>query len=150
MEREDYPSDLTGAQRETNEKLLPPAKRRGRRREVSRRDVVDARLYANRTGCQWRAVPHDFPHWKTVYNLFWEWRNAGTTAPAVWATWNPTRDIIDVQTADFNADGLIDIAGRDADNGQWRVNLSTGTSFGPTEFWAAPVLSGARPRKKTR
>lgn len=57
-------------------------------------------------------------------------------APAAWATWNPTRDIIDVQAADFNADGLVDIAGRDADNGQWRVNLSTGTSFGPTEFWA--------------
>lgn len=77
MEREHYPSDLTDAQWETVEWLLPPPARRGRPREVSHREVVNAVLYVNRTGCQWRALPHDFPCWKTVYNIFWEWRNTG-------------------------------------------------------------------------
>ena len=77
MEREHYPTDLTDAQWEMIDGLLPPPASRGRPREVSRRDVVNAVLYVNRTGCQWRALPHDFPHWKTVYNIFWEWRTSG-------------------------------------------------------------------------
>jgi len=40
--------------------------------------VINAVLYVARTGCQWRQLPHDFPHWKTVYNIFWNWRNDGT------------------------------------------------------------------------
>lgn len=24
-------------------------------------------LYVDRTGVQWRYLPHDFPHWNTVY-----------------------------------------------------------------------------------
>jgi putative transposase len=35
-------------------------------------------LYVNRTGCQWRNLPHDFPKWKTVYNNFLKWRDDGT------------------------------------------------------------------------
>lgn len=77
MEREHYPSDLSDAQWQVMENLLPAPKRRGRPRTVNLRDVVDAVLYVNRTGCQWRALPHDFPHWKTVYNIFWTWRTNG-------------------------------------------------------------------------
>ena len=45
---------------------------------MCRRWVIDATLYVTRTGCQWRQLPHDFPHWKTVvYNVFWKWRNEG-------------------------------------------------------------------------
>lgn len=40
--------------------------------------MINAVLYVARTGCQWRQLPHDFPHWKTVYNIFWNWRNDGT------------------------------------------------------------------------
>jgi putative transposase len=78
MEREYYPSDLSDAQWKLIEPQLEPAKQRGRPREVDRREVVNAILYVDRTGCQWRALPHDFPHWKTVYDLFWRWRNDGT------------------------------------------------------------------------
>lgn len=78
MEREHYPSDLTDAQWKLIEPLLPPASRRGRPRELVRRDIADAILYVVRTGCQWRQLPHDFPKWKTVYDLFWRWRNDGT------------------------------------------------------------------------
>jgi putative transposase len=40
--------------------------------------VVDAILYRNRNGCTWRALPHDFPAWRTVYNYFTRWRDDGT------------------------------------------------------------------------
>jgi putative transposase len=34
------------------------------------REVVNALFYRNREGGSWRALPHDFPAWKTVYNYF--------------------------------------------------------------------------------
>jgi transposase len=39
----------------------------------------------NRTGCQWRALPHDFPKWKTVYTVFWRWRRDGVCLRVVFA-----------------------------------------------------------------
>jgi putative transposase len=39
--------------------------------------ILNAVLYLNRTGCQWRALPHDFPKWKTVYTIFRRWRLDG-------------------------------------------------------------------------
>ena len=42
------------------------------------RDVVDAIFYRNRNGCTWRALPHDFPTWRTVYNYFIQWTADGT------------------------------------------------------------------------
>jgi putative transposase len=35
-------------------------------------------MYVVRSGCQWRMLPHDFPHWNTVYGIFWKWRRDGT------------------------------------------------------------------------
>jgi putative transposase len=42
------------------------------------REVVNAIFYRNRNGCTWRALPHDFPPWRTVYNYFkwWKWGGA--------------------------------------------------------------------------
>ena len=42
------------------------------------RAVIDAIFYVDRTGCQWRALPHDFPPWSTVWTYFRPWRNDGT------------------------------------------------------------------------
>ena len=66
-------------------RLLPPPSRVGRPRRVCRRQVVNAILYVNRTGCQWRQLPRDFPKWPTVYDLFWHWRLHG-----VWQTIHDT------------------------------------------------------------
>ena len=76
MNGTNYPSDLTDEQWQIISKLLPPRKKRGRP-PVDRREIVNAILYVNRTGCQWRALPHDFPKWKTVYTVFWRWRKDG-------------------------------------------------------------------------
>jgi len=73
---EQYPSDLRNGQWQVIRRLLPKRAKRGRR-PIDRRLVLDAILYVNRTGCQWRALPHDFPKWKTVYTIFWRWRQAG-------------------------------------------------------------------------
>ena len=42
------------------------------------REVMNAVLYVLRNGIVWRALPHDFPPWKTVYHYFSTWRRDGT------------------------------------------------------------------------
>ena len=76
MNRQEYPSDLSDGQWRIIQQVLPKWNGRGRP-PICRRWVVNAILYVARTGCQWRQMPHDFPHWKTVYNIFWSWRKAG-------------------------------------------------------------------------
>lgn len=51
---------------------------RGRPSEVDLRAVVDAVLYVLHEGCRWRALPHDFPAWQTVYWYFARWADDGT------------------------------------------------------------------------
>lgn len=77
MERKHYATDLTDEQWEIIEPLLPKPCDRGAPRTIERREVVNAVLYLNRTGCAWRLLPHDLPNWNTVYGIFWEWRNLG-------------------------------------------------------------------------
>jgi putative transposase len=78
MKQQPYPSDLTDAQWQLIEPHLPAAKPGGRPRETDLRDVVNAIFYLNREGCGWRAIPHDFPHWRTVYEYFVDWKQDGT------------------------------------------------------------------------
>jgi putative transposase len=78
MKRKPYPSDLTDEQWALIEPLLPrggPRRRSGRPRTTDLREIVNALFYHAREGCTWRALPHDFPPWKTVYNYFqwWDW-----------------------------------------------------------------------------
>lgn len=70
-----YPSDLSDAEWAVIEPMIPPAKRGGRRRTTDMREVVNAILYVLETGCQWRALPKDFPPKSTVhaYLDLWEW-----------------------------------------------------------------------------
>jgi transposase len=77
--RQGYPSDLTDAQWELIEPLLPPAKTGGRAEKHPRRLIVDAILYVVRTGCSWRQLPTDFPPWETVYWYFKRWEDAKVT-----------------------------------------------------------------------
>jgi putative transposase len=78
MSREPYPSDLTDGQWQLLEPLLPAAKPGGRPRKTDLRAVLDALFYLNREGCSWRALPHDFPPWRTVYDYFAAWKADGT------------------------------------------------------------------------
>lgn len=79
-----YPSDLTDAQWAIIEPLLPPAgsgtASGGRPVAVDKREIINALLYLNRSGCQWRMLPRDFPKWETVYWYFARWSKDGTWA----------------------------------------------------------------------
>ena len=66
MNPKQYPSDLTSQQWAVLKPLLPPARTGGRPRKTEMRSVVNAIFYRNRNGRIWRALPHDFPPWKTV------------------------------------------------------------------------------------
>ena len=78
MARQRYPSDVTDAQWRLIEPVVPQPKRGGRPASVGRREIVNAVLYVVRNGCSWRALPHDFPKWQTVYHYFRLWRDDGT------------------------------------------------------------------------
>lgn len=75
--RTPYPSDLTDEQWRSIAPLLPREKHLGRNRSTDLRDVVNAINYRWSTGCVWRMLPHDFPHWATVYTYFRAWERAG-------------------------------------------------------------------------
>jgi transposase len=78
--RKPYPSDLTDEQWALVEPLIPAARSQqgGRPREVNMREVVNAILYLNRSGCQWDMLPHDLLPKSTAYEYFAQWRDDGT------------------------------------------------------------------------
>lgn len=57
--------------------FLPPRRRLGRPRTTDLRRVIEAILYVLATGCQWRALPGDFPPRSTVQGYFYAWRDTG-------------------------------------------------------------------------
>jgi putative transposase len=75
--RQAYPSDLSDRQWDLVSDLFGEAAT-GRPREVDIRAVVEAIFYVNRTGVQWRYLPHDFPRWDVVYSYFRKWGQDGT------------------------------------------------------------------------
>jgi transposase len=72
-----YASDTQAAGWEQIAPLLPPPRRLGRPRQWELRVIVDAILYLLWTGCQWRALPKDFPPYSTVQGYFYRWRDEG-------------------------------------------------------------------------
>jgi transposase len=70
-----YPSDVTDEEWAVVAPLIPPARSGGRKRGTDMRAVVNALMYILSTGCQWRALPKDFPPRGTVYNYFVWWRH---------------------------------------------------------------------------
>jgi len=72
-----YASDLTDAEWALIRRKMPPRRRLGRPREVDLREVVQAIFYILSTGCQWRALPSEFPPYSTVQSYFYAWRDTG-------------------------------------------------------------------------
>jgi putative transposase len=77
-EREPYPSDLTDDQWAVLAPYLPERRGPGRPPTLDLRAVVNALFYQARTGCQWRYLPRDFPHWTAVRYYFDRWTADGT------------------------------------------------------------------------
>jgi putative transposase len=70
-----YASDMTDAEWLLFRVFLPVRRRVGRPRVVDLRVVMDAILYILATGCQWRALPKDFPPRSTIQYYFYAWRD---------------------------------------------------------------------------
>ncbi len=73
MRKKKYPSDISVDQFEKVRPLLEQARRKTKPRTVALYEVFCAVLYLLRTGCQWRALPSDFPKWRTVHSYFSKW-----------------------------------------------------------------------------
>ena len=75
-----YATDPTDAQWELLEPLLPrrDPRKGGRPRLWSLREILAALFYIEKTGCQWRMLPRDFPPKETVWQQFRRWRDDGT------------------------------------------------------------------------
>ena len=120
-----YPSDLTDEQWAVLEPLLPVPLWRtplgGRPEKHHRRAVVDAILYLVDNGIKWRALPADFPPWRTVYGIFAAWqrdRVTGDLADALRAAVRaaagrdpePSAGCIDSQSVPESAEGTVPAA----------------------------------------
>jgi putative transposase len=72
-----YPTDLNDTEYAQIAPLLETQSKRGRPREISYQEILNAIFYVLKTGCGWRELPHDFPNWKTVYHYFRQFRLHG-------------------------------------------------------------------------
>ena len=69
-----YPTDLTEKQWQVIKNILEP---QARNRKHPLKEIMNAILYINKTGCQWRMLPSDFAPWQTVYYYFRKWKLEG-------------------------------------------------------------------------
>ena len=65
-----YDSDLTTKQWNLIKPLFENENRGRHLRVHNKRKLVNAVLYLNKTGCQWRQLPHDFPKYTTVSSFY--------------------------------------------------------------------------------
>ena len=65
-----YPTDMNDTEWAQIAPYLPEPKAMGRPREILWRDILNAIFYMVKNGCVWRALPHDFPAWQTIYYYF--------------------------------------------------------------------------------
>jgi putative transposase len=123
VSRQKYNTDIKKNQWQYVKKIIPQPKRRTKR-DIDRKEILNAVVYIVRTGCQWRNLPHDFPKWQSVANVFYQWRNDGTwklihdylvhkIRRAVGKKAKPTANIIDSQSTKNDA-GVCQETGYDA------------------------------------
>lgn len=77
-DRRSYSSDLNDREWQILEPLLPAEKPGGRHRAYPMREIINAIQYVLRSGCAWRMIPHDLPHWQSAYHYFTLWKRDGT------------------------------------------------------------------------
>jgi putative transposase len=72
-----YPTDLNDTEWAQIAPYLPAPSLTGAPRQHDWRTILNAIFYIVKNGCIWRALPHDFPAWQTVYHYFRLFRRIG-------------------------------------------------------------------------
>tara|TARA_B100002003_G_scaffold213370_1_gene211003 strand:- start:160 stop:915 length:756 start_codon:yes stop_codon:yes gene_type:complete len=72
-----YPSDLTDKEWQIIQTILPTRRTTGFKRKYSERELLNAIFYINKTGCQWRYLPLNYPPWKSVHKYLTDLNNKG-------------------------------------------------------------------------
>jgi putative transposase len=175
-----YPSDLTDEQWAVLEPLLPVmlclTVLGGRPEKHRRRTMIDAMFYVADNGCKWRALPADFPPWKTVYGMFARWKKDGVLADitdrlrgrvrqAAGRDAEPSAGIADAQSVHESAEGVVPAATSGFDhhkkvNGRKRhlltdtlgllIGVTVTAANAPDRAGAAVLLKRARGRGRHR
>ena len=107
LNRKAYSTDLTDSQWA----VIAPLFKGMREYKYSKRELLNAVLYLVDNGCKWRALPHEFPAWQTVYSFFRRAKETGlwdkilqhlvkVTRRRAGRNPNPTYAIIDSQSVD--------------------------------------------------
>lgn len=78
-----YPSDINREQFEVIEPILLSARKKTAPRKLDLYEVFCAVLYLLKTGCQWRAIPNDFPKWRSVHAYFQIWSAKKEDEPSI-------------------------------------------------------------------
>jgi putative transposase len=73
-----YPTDLNDTEWLQIAPYLPERKTKGRPAKYSWREILNGIFYVVKNGCVWRALPHEYPPWQTVYHYFSLFRKTGT------------------------------------------------------------------------
>ncbi len=105
--RKAYSTDLTDSQWV----VIAPLFKGMREYKYSKRELLNAVLYLVDNGCKWRALPHEFLAWQTVYSFFCRAKETGlwnkilqhlveVTRKRAGRNPNPTYAIIDSQSVD--------------------------------------------------
>jgi len=89
VSRLSYPADRSDPAWSRVRPHIVPARLRGRPGPEQRwREYLDAILSVVRTGCPWRALPHDFAvHWSSAHKHFLRASAADQCAISTWRPW---------------------------------------------------------------
>jgi putative transposase len=80
MTRKPYPTDISNVEWDLIKPMIPAERKRkrGKKREVDMREVVNAIFYILRAGCSWSSgCLTQKPPWQTVYSYFRRWERKG-------------------------------------------------------------------------
>jgi putative transposase len=72
-----YPTDLNDTEWAQIAPYLPEPSLIGRPPKYTWREILNGIFYVVKNGCVWRALPHDFPAWQTVYYYLALFRRTG-------------------------------------------------------------------------
>ena len=72
-----YITDLTDNQWSIIEPFFTGENRGKHLKKQEKRNLVNAVLYLNKTGCQWRLLPNDFPPYTAVWSFYRRAKKSG-------------------------------------------------------------------------